>query len=305
MKEKLPINVEVLKWARTSLGLSIDEVAARIKKSATTILAWEAGLSSPSFPQLERLAYKVYKRPIAVFFFPIVPVEDSPKTEFRTMPENFRENLSPGMIKLYRKAKTYQLYLEELYEGGKPVQLPLVEKFSLSQHSDITLLTEKLRQELRISIEEQCSWESVDTALKKWRNALEENGIFVFKDAFHNDEYSGFCIYHEKYPLVYLNNSMSLSRQIFTLFHELAHLLLHSGGVDFRERRGAESFEQEYYILLEMQCNRFANEFLVPPSIFQSVDLKVNEKTFADLARRFSVSKRKLKILKGKTKRGC
>ena len=80
----------------------------------------------------------------------------------------------------------------------------------------------------------------------------------VFKDAFHNNNYSGFCVYDEKYPIIFVNNSMPMSRQIFTLFHELSHLLYHLGGIDFRDNRITNSFERQY-LNYEVNCNKFAN----------------------------------------------
>ena len=126
MKEKLPINVDVLKWARTSLGLSTEDIGYRLSKDRQEIEAWEDGTTSPTYPQLERLAHEIYKRPVAVFFFPSVPDEETPKTEFRTLPNTVIDDLPHEIIKLYRKAKLFQLNLEELFEGEKPVKISLL-----------------------------------------------------------------------------------------------------------------------------------------------------------------------------------
>ena len=116
------------------------------------------------------------------------------------------------------------------------------------------------------------------------------SGIFIFKDAFKNDDYSGFCLYDEKYPVIFVNNSMPDSRQIFTLFHELGHLLFKSGGVDFRSSSYTRSF-RDYYLNIEAACNKLANEFLVPQNVFNSFDLSVSEPQFQKLAEYFSVSR--------------
>lgn len=292
MAEKLPINPDVLKWARTSLGLSPKAVAKRMgaKFKAETFENWERGESSPTYLQLERLAHDIYKRPVAVFFFPVVPEEESPKTEFRTLPDTVIDELPAEIIKLYRKAKYFQLNLEELYEGEKPVAKSLLDVFELNEQSQITSITKEIRNILNISIEEQARWRSTETAFKKWREALEANGIFIFKDGFRNDDYSGFCLYHPRYPVIFANNSMPDSRQTFTLFHELAHLLYRSGGIDFRSREVVRSFKG-YYFNVEAGCNRFANEFLVPPDIFDKFKLSKSEAHFQELAEYFSVSR--------------
>lgn len=113
MKPKLPVNPEILRWARTSIGFSIEDVSVKIKKDIKIIKEWEAGLASPTYPQLEKLAYSVYKRPVAVFFFPALPQEENIKTEFRTIPDTMVDSLPPEIIKMYRKAKVFQFNLEE------------------------------------------------------------------------------------------------------------------------------------------------------------------------------------------------
>ena len=292
MKEKLPINVDVLKWARTSLSLSPEDVAQRLggRFNTETVLAWENGQGSPTYPQLEKLAHEIYKRPVAVFFFPAVPEEESPKTEFRTLPDTMRAVLPPEIIKLYRKAKLFQLNLEELFEGEAAVKKSLLDRFALSEHSQIEPITMALRQTLGVSIEEQVTWRSAETAFKDWREALEGQGIFVFKDAFRNDGFSGFCLYDRKYPLIFVNNSMPESRQVFTLFHELAHLLFHSGGIDFRSTTVVRAFEG-YYRNVEITCNHFASELLVPRDVLDASVTEVSEPQFARLASYFSVSR--------------
>ncbi|MBL7189998.1 MAG: ImmA/IrrE family metallo-endopeptidase [Phycisphaerae bacterium] len=132
----------------------------------------------------------------------------------------------------------------------------------------------------------------VDTALKKWRRAIESKGIYVFKNAFHLDEISGFCIYDYEFPVIYLNNSMPMTRQVFTLFHELVHLLLKTGGIDkcndafLRKLRGDNK-------RVEVLCNKFAGAFLVPASDFETILHEVNpdEEGIQQLANRYKVSR--------------
>ena len=293
MTQGTPVNPDVLRWARETAGLSVEDVAGKLGRKtidAETVSAWEAGNGSPSYPQLETLAHVIYRRPLAVFFFPVVPHEETPQTEFRTLPDAVIDALPPGIVKLYRKAKLFQLYLEDLYEGRKPIELSLLDRFELDERSHLTSVAEAIRQALGITVEEQREWRSADTAFKRWREALEASGTFVFKDAFRNDDYSGFCLYSTNYPLIYVNNSMPASRQVFTLFHELGHLLYHSGGVDFRSREAVRSF-QGYYRDVEVGCNRFANDVLVPQQVFDSLDPTVSETRFQELADYFSVSR--------------
>lgn len=289
MKEAIPVNKEILIWARESMGLSVGDVAQKIHKEKDVILSWESGLSAPNYAQLEKLAYKVYKRPIAVFFFPSIPEEPSPKTDFRTLPGTITETLSPDIIKLYRKAKVYQMNLKQLYEVKSPGTI-LTKHFKVDENTDIALLCREIRNYLEIPVFEQFTWKSYEEAFKNWRNALESNGIYVFKDAFQNDDYSGFCVYDEEYPVIYINNSMAIFRQIFTLFHELYHLLLHAGGIDFINSDSIDYAEKKYR-RYEVKCNEFAGEFLMPDEIFNQEFLSVEESNIEKLAKKYLVSK--------------
>ena len=110
---KAPVNPDVMRWARESANLTVDEVTIKLKKSSEVIEAWEKGLDSPSYAQLEKLAYDVYKRPVAVFFFPHPPREDDIKKSFRTIPEAEFDGLPSTLIRQIRKARVKQ---ENLYE---------------------------------------------------------------------------------------------------------------------------------------------------------------------------------------------
>jgi len=74
------IQPSVLRWARESQGLSTADVAALLKREPDEIEAWETGASAPTYAQLEDLAYRCFKRPLAVFFFPDPPQEPTIKS---------------------------------------------------------------------------------------------------------------------------------------------------------------------------------------------------------------------------------
>ena len=287
---EVPVNPAILKWARVSMGLSIEDVAAKFKKTSQKISAWEAGKEFPTYPQLEKLADE-YKRPIALFFFSEVPHEDGHKVEFRSLPDTITDNLPPQIIKLYREAKVFQYNLEELYDGKKPVQESLLDLFSSQDITNIEHKSRAIREQLKIPLNTQLIWNDCETAFKHWRTALENNGIFVFKAAFKHKEYSGFCLYHEKYPIIYINNSTPFSRQIFSLFHELAHLLVQASGIDFLEPPNLPV----KYSQTEQFCNRLASETLVPRDILKkrifSKDKANDEAVIEKLANNFSVSR--------------
>jgi Zn-dependent peptidase ImmA (M78 family) len=290
---KTPVNPQVLKWARESANLTKDEVACRVKKSVDVIEAWESGIDAPYYGQLEKLAYEIYKRPIALFFFPKPPQEDDAKRSFRTLSEVEYNNLPSMLIRQIRKAKVKQENLYELCNGKNPSPKQLFRDFKILQSYDFKELSHAIRDYLKISFQEQKSWDSEETALENWRSAFEESGIFVFKDAFKHDGYSGFCLYDNVFPIIIINNSMPKTRQVFTLFHELGHLLFETSGIDKIDNDYIDMLpEQDRQV--EILCNRLAAEILVPAEdfdIYINGIQVVNEDTVSSLANTYKVSR--------------
>jgi len=292
MKEKLPINPAILTWARESANLLPEDVALKMKKSREVIEAWEKGNSSPTYLQLETLAYTVYKRPVAIFFFPEPPDELTAKKSFRTLPESEVEELAPTFLRVFKRGQAMQVNLEELTDGKNPAPKKIFSDLSFEPRADAVKMAQRVRKYLGIGVAKQVRWANTEVALENWRRAVEEKGVFVFKDAFRDDEISGFCIYDPEFPVIYINNSMPNTRQIFTLFHELTHLLFATGGVDkqndafLRQMRGDNR-------RIEVLCNRFAGEFLVPKEDFDKVISSVgaDEEAIEKLAKRYKVSR--------------
>ncbi|MBN1359322.1 MAG: ImmA/IrrE family metallo-endopeptidase [Sedimentisphaerales bacterium] len=291
MKTMIPVNPETLRWARQSINMPVEEVALRMKKEVEIIEEWEDGVSSPTYVQLEKLAYEVYKRPVAVFFFPEPPKEVGPRTSFRTLPESEIKQLSPRFLQLFRRAQAMQANLEELNEGLNPAVRRIFRDLHLRPTDEATSMARKVRAYLGVDLQSQIGWKDVDAALKQWRAAVESNGIFVFKDAFKQDDISGFCLYDDEFPVIYINNSMPFGRQIFTLFHELAHLLFRTGGIDTNDTAFLRSMRGDNK-RIEMLCNRFVGAFLVPGDDFEQQvrATAVDNEVVGQLAARYKVS---------------
>ena len=297
MSDPAPINPEVLVWARTSMNLGIDEVVEKFDRKRVTeevVRAWEAGDGQPTYLQLERLAYEIYKRPLAVFFFPEPPEEAASAESFRSLTPEIVSRLSPRMHYLLRRAKALQFSIADLAgDRGAGVRF-LPRELRLGAGRSAAEAAAEVRRHLGISLERQCGWPDTRTALARWRGRVEDCGIFVFKDNFQDDEISGFCLHHETFPLIYLNNNKPRSRQIFTLFHELAHILQETGGVDFRDDRYLASLPQGARAV-EASCNRFAAELLVPDRDFRErthrLDAADIEAEIGSLAARYCVSR--------------
>ncbi|WP_299720571.1 ImmA/IrrE family metallo-endopeptidase [uncultured Tateyamaria sp.] len=287
MAEAMPITPAVVTWARERAGFSVDAATSDFRK----IVEWEAGDAFPSYPQLERMAEK-FKVPVAVFFFPAPP--DLPPIEetFRTLGPDQIAEIPPRIRLLLRKARTFQMGVEELNGGRNPAERLITRDLAFRPTDRIEEIAAEVRAYLGVTMEQQFAWGNAETALEEWRKVLLGVGVNVFKDSFREPDYSGFCLYDDEFPIIYVNNTTAKTRQIFTLFHELAHLLFHTSGVD----RTGDGFVDELVgddHRIEVICNRMAACLLVPEDTFDTAfaGQMPTEATAIELAQLFSVSR--------------
>jgi Zn-dependent peptidase ImmA (M78 family) len=285
--EGIPVNREMVTWARKRAGLTIDDAAQKFPH----IAAWEAGDALPTYPQLEKLADEL-KLPIAAFFFPEPPTLPPIRESFRTLPDTEFDQIPRQVRFLLRKAKALQLNLAELTQGRNPSRRLITRELSSRETDSIARTAAQVREYLGVSLADQYQWTDDEAALKAWRDTLHAVGVFVFKDAFRVDGYSGFSLYDDEFPVIYVNNSSTKTRQIFTLFHELAHLLFHTSGIDTIDDRYIPRLPDQQR-RIEILCNQFAAEFLVPEAAFRAAvaDRDRSERSAVQLAQRFHVSR--------------
>lgn len=288
-------NPSVLRWARDRAGLTLEDVADRMQnKSAEDIRAWEEGEAAPTFVQLETLASRIYKRPVALFFYPEPPDEEPLEHEFRTLPEAERDRLPPDVRFELRRAKSYLLSLRQLTGGENPAERQIWRDLDASIDEPTGELAAGVRNYLDVSLREQAGWGSDREAMKGWRGAVQEAGIYVFKRPFDSEEVSGFCLYDSEFPVIMVNNKNTFTRQVFTLFHEVAHILFGLSGITPEDLTYAGRIEDRRGRQIEITCNELAAEVLVPSDsfpydLFRTKDDPVE--SIPTVAHRYSVSR--------------
>ena len=88
------ITADVLRWARETIALPLEEAARKLKVKAKQLAEWEAGTARPTINQLQLIA-NLYKRPIAIFFLPKRPADRRPPRDYRRLPEQRAARFSP------------------------------------------------------------------------------------------------------------------------------------------------------------------------------------------------------------------
>ena len=280
------VNGKIIRWAREKYNMSQDEAASAIKVDLSRYINWEMGIEHPTYAKLKKIS-EVFHKPSAIFFFPEPPKLPEIKGDLRTLPNEIVGAFSKNIIIQFEKAQVYQLCLRELY-GDKDSLIAQRDTFP----KDLGKLCLFVRTQLEFSIDEQKARKNTKDVFEIFRDKFYNLGIYVFKNAFKDNRISGICLNDDHYPVIIINNAMSFARQIFTLFHELYHLISNTSGV--------EIIRDDYLVALdnkqakiEKACDTFANAFLVPMDNFkQELGKKpVNDERIAELAVLYSVSR--------------
>ena len=257
---KIKITPSVLKWARESVGLSIEEFAKKIQVDPQKISYLEEGKTYPTLTQLRKISNCV-KRNLAVFFLPLPPKEPSLPNDFRALPEA-EKGLSRDTLLAIRKARRLQRVTRELIQYlGKNVETK-IEKVSLKD--DPKEVARKHREKLGIDIETQLKWKNHHEAFKEWRSSLESLNILTFQFKIPVEEVRGISLADEIPTSIVISSLDIVTARIFTLFHEYAHILLAESGIcnPFVEFSSHSNY-------IENWANAFAGELLLPQEVIE------------------------------------
>ena len=278
----------MLKWSRKRCRIEIDDLAERVKRTPEAVAEWEDGVTEPSYTTLEQLA-SIYKVPLAVFFFSEPPAIEDVVTQLRRLPNYELERLSADTFRKLRIMQSYQDSLSELM--GPHSSDDSIHKSVSPRGKSVVEFAHEIRAAIGISLDDQFRFRSADSGFKRWRHAIEEAGVFTFKDSFKDTFVSGLCLLDAEYPVIVVNNSNSFSRQIFTMIHELSHILYGVSGITDWDLSYIELMDAEQK-RIEIRCNQVAAEVLVPEASFaEQAPKDAHPETVSELATQYCVSR--------------
>jgi Zn-dependent peptidase ImmA (M78 family) len=196
-------------------------------------------------------AARAYERPLALLFAAEPPLEEPQEAKFRRLPGAPEPPWPSEMIGLVRRVSRRQeaavelldLLDEEAVWPGVRAALSAVRPVAAAR---------TVRARLGISLEEQFSWRDRDgyVPLRHWIDAVEEIGVLVVQDgSLPVDLMRGFVSLHERVPVVVLNSQDDPRARVYTLIHELGHLL---------------RSDEPQTAQLEEWLERFAGDVLMP-----------------------------------------
>lgn len=287
----VPIRPDSLQWAIRRAGLTEESLAKALGiHRPDPVRAWLAGSARPTHAQTHKIARKLDIPFSALLVPPPAGEAELPLPDFRRGGRRGRAprpQLEAVILDALRKRDWYREYRSR--------QNPHVGLFrgrdarEAATWADHTLALSSARKNAK-------SWSAFRSL---FRDAIEAKlGVLVLLNSIvGNDthrpldesEFSGFALADPIAPLIFVNTRGSVARSIFTLAHELGHVLVAEDALD-SDPLAAPGESRERF------CDRFAAELLMPADTFRA---EWSKDAIADpaqrcrvLAERFRVSAR-------------
>jgi Zn-dependent peptidase ImmA (M78 family) len=248
---------------------------------------WIKGEDYPTYNQLVELS-KLFHIPFGYFFLEKLPERKYPIPHYRTTQDGEFQPSSELLDTILFAQKIQEWAKDILLEWGQE-KLPFCGKYK--NNYDV----EKVIRELKMIFEIQDNWANQKLTWTEALNDLiekaEEKSIIVLRNGvvvnnthrkLNVREFRGFVLYDEIAPVIFINNNDAISAKIFTLIHEVVHILIgQSASFDLRNLRSAQN-------KIEQFCDKCTAEFLVPEKEIKNVYR--NQKNIDELAKHFKVS---------------
>lgn len=260
------VKPSILRWARESAGLSLEEAAVKVGinaargvSGADRLLALETEEGEVSRAVLLKMA-KIYRRPLVSFYLGGPPARGDRGEDFRTLPDRHTggEPLVDALVRDIRSRQAVVRAVQVEEEEAEP--LPFIG--SMSRNDGVGPVLASIRQVLGLDLAAFRAQGSADAGFALLRSRVEAAGIYVLlignlgshHSAIDVDAFRGFALADPIAPFVVINDQDAKAAWSFTLLHEVAHLWIGATGVSGRHFEGA----------VEQFCNDVASSFLLP-----------------------------------------
>lgn len=279
------INCKMLKWARERTPIKIEEIPLRMKEfSKEQIENWENGTEYPSVNQAKKLC-NLYDIPFAALYLSKSPnVDNTTYIDRRTYMDNLEGDISYELWKEINRLKSCRECAIELLnlEEYRNVFKDINPNFSTND------ISTKIREIFNIETPFKNKTAYSNNAFNYFRNKIESKGVMVLQiENISIKEIRGISLNYDILPIIAVNKNDSDRAKVFTLFHEIAHLVRRTSNlclIDFNEREDEE----------EKICNNLAANILIPEitldSIINGKDLS-DDRVITNLSDRYAVSK--------------
>lgn len=262
MTTRVQVKKELLIWA---YNRSVQP--EKLHKKFKLLDEWLQGEKQPTFKQLEDYSAAT-ATPLGYFFLKEPPVEKLPIPHYRTLEDGDREQASPDLIETLHIMQRRQDFMRDYYDQYVGTRLEFV---GSCRGSNVSELANTLQNLLDLKGSWAQQFRTFQDTLKYLIEKCEKKRIIVMQNGIvgsnthrplNVSEFRGFVLVDDKAPLIFINAADSKSAQIFTLIHEIAHILMGSSAIV------EASPINTINVHIEKLCNEAAAEVLCPKELF-------------------------------------
>jgi Zn-dependent peptidase ImmA (M78 family) len=236
-------------WARERARVEIRAAAEKVEHSEDDLRAWESGDADPPVTALRTLA-KLYGLPLAAFLLSTPKAEPDPPVDQRALAGIVNATVTPELASALNRARGLQGLASELHE-----ELDEEPFIVVAGNVEPEWLAAQERATLGIDVVDQLEWGDEGEALRRWRLAVERRGAYVLQMSLAGTDVRAFSLRADP-PVIVLDRSDWVRARIFSLAHELGHVVVGGAGICVPGTSRATG--------IEAWCNRFADALLVP-----------------------------------------
>ena len=257
------VNIDRIRWCMSDRNITAEELAAEIGTKEEKLYAILKGETAPSLTQIKNIA-KYFNRGLLFFVSEGKVNETKLRTSgFRTLTNEYPQldsNIKSLMERVERQRQIFLNLREELGEDEmQSFRPPRVDK------ENPKAAASAVRDWLN---------PNGDRSFDGYRRLIESKGILVFRSNEYigpwrvpaESKIEGFTISHDQFPIIFVRKREARQRELFTLAHELGHLILH--------REGSIDSEANVFAAQgrERVVNAFAGNLLVPDEALDLID---------------------------------
>lgn len=259
------IQPEILEWAIIQSGIPKDDLIQRQPR----IEEWLSEEKLPTFKQLIAFS-KWLKIPFGLLFLKTPPPTDGINVEFRTINQklhtSFSKDLRDTLLEMERRKSWMSEYNQK--NGIGEIQWDI----SIGYSDTSSSAAKKLREFLGLEEFWQGKLKTQYNQFKFIREIIESKGALVMMNGIVGNnthrvldvlEFRAFALSDPYSPLIFINRNDTESGMIFSIIHEIIHLII--------ERDKDDILLEDTTIANERKINSFAAEFLVPTKLLKQV----------------------------------
>lgn len=263
---RMDVKPEVISEYIRKSGLDVNDL--KHFTNLGSIEHWLNGDKQPTFNQLNDLSKKL-RVPLGYLILDEAIDDTPPILDYRTVDSLQTDQNSRELIDVIKTVETQQEFVADYRQQHGYDQLAFVNYFPLNE--SIENLVEFSRELLSVEMDWQKHLKG-KTPFKYFREKFSDIGILVFINGIvgqntHRrldlNEFRAFVIVDQYAPAIFINTNDSQNGQLFSMMHEFAHILfgkqeVYNVGVELNDTPSD----------IEIKCNHFASEMLVPNQLF-------------------------------------